>query len=172
MAARLTAQRFADVPELEAALSDTTDTHVIFDGGGVLPASVGPHVKLLQESLLAMGYPLPEHGADATFGLETKTAVTMLQIDAGVQRRLDLPDRTELIDGKVGHETMEIFDTFDPGPTSGSFEAIEIGVAPTSVAFTESPDALFSGFDASTPPPSLIVGTRTRRRVQVELTPV
>jgi Putative peptidoglycan binding domain len=135
MAKRLTAQRFADVPELEASLNDTTDTHVISDGGGVLPRSNGPHVKRLQESLLAMGFDLPQFGADGDFGTETKVAVAAFQIEAGVERRPDLPDRTELIDGKVGRDTMYLFDTFDPGPTSGSFTSISTSVFANSATF-------------------------------------
>jgi hypothetical protein len=106
MSRSLAASRFADDPQLEAALNDTTDSHVIFDGGGVLPRSNGPHVLLLQESLLAMRFPLPDHGADSDFGTETKVAVAMFQIEAGVERRLDLPGsigQSEATSCSAGH---------------------------------------------------------------------
>ena len=167
----LTAERFIDVPELEAALNDDTDSHVIFDGGGILPRSNGPHVKRIQESLLAMGFELPEFGADGDFGTETTVAVAAFQIDAGLQRRPDLPDHMELIDGKVGRDTMHVLDTFDPGATAGSFTEIVTGIMPASVEFAESQLDEFSGFDGSTTPPSLVVGTRSRRRVDVVLDP-
>jgi hypothetical protein len=170
MSKDLAAQRFAGTPQLEAALDDTTDSHVVFDGGGVLPRANGPHVRALQESLLAMGFPLPEFGADGDFGLETKVAVSMFQIDAGLERRPDLPDQMELIDGKVGRDTMGLFDMFDPGPTVGSFTSVQTGVPAASVAFAESPEELFAGFDD--PTGSLVVGTRSRRQVQVQLDPV
>ncbi len=172
MSRDLAAQRFAGIAALEAALDDTTDSHVVFDGGGVLPRANGPHVRAIQESLLAMGFPLPEFGADSDFGLETEVAVSMFQIDAGVERRPDRPDRTELIDGKVGRDTMGLFDMFDPGPTVGSFTAVQTGVQAASVFFGESPDELFAGFDATTDPPSLVVGTLSRRQVRVPLDPV
>jgi hypothetical protein len=171
MARRLTAERFVDIPELEDALDDTTDSQAVFDGDGSVPPSTGVHVTRLQESLIAMGYDLPK-GATGIFDLDTKVAVSVFQIDAGVERQPDLPDRTELIDGKVGHDTMYVFDTFDPGPTSGSFTSVNTGVEPSSVEFAESDDDPVSGFDASTSPPSLVVGTRTRRQVRVVLDPV
>jgi hypothetical protein len=171
MALTLNSARFAGVPQLEAALNDTTDSHVIFDGGVVLPRSNGPHVRLLQESLLAMGFPLPQYGADSDFGTESTIAVSMFQIEGGVERRLDLPDRTELIDGKVGRDVMGVFDLYDPGPTVGSFTAVQTGVEPRSVTFAESPAELYSGFDATTDPPSLVLGATTRRRVVAELEP-
>jgi Domain of unknown function (DUF4157)/Putative peptidoglycan binding domain len=64
----------------------------------------GPHVKLLQESLLAMGYALPAFGADGDFGDETKAAILQFQRDAGAKD----------IDGIVGPETMALFDQHDP----------------------------------------------------------
>ena len=69
----------------------------------------GPHVKLLQESLLAMGYALPAFGADGDFGDETKAAILQFQRDAGAM----------YIDGTVGPETMELFDQHDPTRPKG-----------------------------------------------------
>jgi peptidoglycan hydrolase-like protein with peptidoglycan-binding domain len=63
----------------------------------------GPHVRLLQESLLAMGYTLPAFGADGDFGDETEAAIIQFQMDAGAT----------LKDGIVGPETMELFDKHD-----------------------------------------------------------
>lgn len=43
--------------------------------------STGPAVKELQEDLLALGYKLPNYGADGDFGSETKKAVEAFQRD-------------------------------------------------------------------------------------------
>lgn len=57
----------------------------------------GSDVKMLQETLLQMGYPLPDYGADSSFGSETKTAVKSLQKDFGLKQ-----------DGIVGKQTCEV----------------------------------------------------------------
>jgi len=69
----------------------------------------GPHVKLLQESLLAMGYALPAFGADGEFGDETEAAIIQFQRDG----------RAAKIDGIVGPETMDLFNTHDPTRPGG-----------------------------------------------------
>ena len=68
----------------------------------------GPHVQLLQESLLAMGYALPGFGADGDFGDETDAAIRQFQTDAGAG-----------IDGVIGPETMDKFDQHDPTRPGG-----------------------------------------------------
>jgi hypothetical protein len=167
-AKRLTAARFAGVPELEEAFSDTTDTKDIWDGGDHQPRSEGRHVALLQESLLAMGYALP-HGADGIYGDETTAAVTHFQIDAG--HPWPAGHDWEHIGGIAGPNTMAHFDMFDPGGTVGNFARTTSGVAADALCFCESPDNPFAGFDASSSPPSLFVGAQTRRRVFIELEP-
>ena len=166
---RLTAARLAGVPELEEAFSDTTDTKDIWDGGGRQPRSVGPHVRLLQESLLAMGYELPRFGADGIYGDETTAAVTQLQIDAG--HPWHEGHEWEHIGGIAGPNTMAHFDQFDPGGTVGSVTPSGTGIVATGATYAESQDNPFAGFDASTSPPSLLVGLRTRRRVGVQRSP-
>ena len=166
---RLTAARLAGVTELEEAFTDWTDTKDVWDGGGQQPASVGQHVVLLQESLLAMGYELPRFGADGIYGSETTAAVMRLQIDAG--HPWPPGQDWEHIGGIAGANTMVHFDMFDPGGTVGNITPVESGVAATSVAFSESPDNPFAGFDATTSPPSLLMGVRTRRRVHVDCEP-
>jgi hypothetical protein len=66
---------------------------------------------------------------------------------------------------------MAHFDMFDPGGTVGNVTRATSGIPAVAVRFCESPDNLFAGFDAAPPTPSLFVGTRTRRRVLVELEP-
>lgn len=170
MPKRLTAARLAGVPELEEAFSDTTDTKDIWDGGGQQPPSVGRHVALLQESLLAMGYALPRCGVDGIYGDETTAAVTQLQIDAG--HPWPPGQDWEHIGGIAGPNTMAHFDMFDPGSTVGNITRPETGVHATTVRFSESPDNLFAGFDETTSPPSLMVGKTTRRRVRVDHEPL
>jgi Putative peptidoglycan binding domain len=167
-AKRLTAARFAGVPELEEAFSDTTDTKDIWDGGGNLPRSEGHHVALLQESLLAMGYGLP-HGADGLYGDETTAAVTQFQIDAG--HPWPAGQEWEHIGGIAGPNTMAHFDMFDPGGTVGNVTRSISGLPAAALRFCESPDNLFAGFDKASSTPFLFVGTRTRRRVGIELEP-
>ena len=160
---RLTAARLAGVPELEIAFCDFTSEYDISDGEGVKPASTGRPVQLLQESLLAMGYDLPG-GADGIYGSETQQAAMQFQIDTG--HPWPAGQEWEHIGGIAGANTMAHFDMFDPGGTVSSHVPDETGVPATAARFEESPDHLFMGFDASTSPPSLVVGTTTRRRVK------
>src|SRR5262245_38648421 len=161
---RLTVARLAGVPELEIAFCDFTGEFDISDGEGVRPASTGKPVQLLQESLLAMGYELPS-GADGIYGSETQQAAMQFQIDTG--HPWPAGQEWEHIGGIAGANTMAHFDMFDPGGTVSSHVPDETGVPATAARFDESPDHLFMGFDASTSPPSLVVGTTTRRRVKV-----
>jgi peptidoglycan hydrolase-like protein with peptidoglycan-binding domain len=166
---RLTAARLAGVTELEESFSDLTDTKDIWDGGGDHPPSVGAHVVLIQETLLEMGYELPRHGVDGVYGSETTAAVLQFQIDAG--HPLPAGQEWEHVLGIAGPNTLAHFDMFAPGGTAGYATPAETGVRAESARFAESPDNLFAGFDDSTSPPSLLVGTSTRRRVRVELEP-
>src|SRR5262245_47830991 len=161
---RLTVARLAGVPELEIAFCDFTGEYDISDGEGVRPASTGRPVQLLQESLLEMGYDLPS-GDDGIYGHETQQAAMQFQIDAG--HPWPAGQEWEHIGGIAGANTMAHFDMFDPSATVPSHVPAETGVPATAARFEESPDHLFMGFDASTAPPSLVVGTTTRRRVKV-----
>jgi peptidoglycan hydrolase-like protein with peptidoglycan-binding domain len=166
---RLTAARLAGVDELEETFSDLTDTLDIWDGGGEQPPSRGRHVELLQESLLEMGYPLPGYGVDGIYGAETTAAVLQFQIDAG--HPLPPGHEWEHVLGIGGPNTLAHFDMFTPGGTVGYATPETTGAAAESVRFAESPDNLLAGFDDSVSPPSLVVGTSTRRRVRVEVEP-
>jgi hypothetical protein len=166
---RLTAARLAGVPELEESFSDLTDTKDIWDGGGEAPPSSGRHVRILQESLLEMGYELPKHGVDGRYGVETTAAVLQFQIDAG--HPLPVGHEWEHVLGIAGPNTLAHFDMFAPGGTIGDAARPPSGVAARAVRFLESPDHPLAGFDETTSPSSLVVGVSTRRRVRVDIEP-
>ena len=63
----------------------------------------GNTVKLLQEALLRLGYPLPKYGADGDFGKETETAVKAFQQDNGLAA-----------DGVAGKKTWEALEKAKP----------------------------------------------------------
>lgn len=63
----------------------------------------GEKVKILQEQLLRLGYPLPKYGADGDFGKETETAVKAFQMDYGLTA-----------DGVVGAKTYDALDKAKP----------------------------------------------------------
>ncbi len=97
----LAAPRFSGNVILEAAFDDET---LIRRG------ATGTHVRLIQESLVAMGYALPNSvpsanpmQLDGIFGPETEAAIRRFQTDAGAV----------LIDGIVGQETMGLLDDND-----------------------------------------------------------
>jgi peptidoglycan hydrolase-like protein with peptidoglycan-binding domain len=97
----LATPRFAGNALLEAAF----DNERLIRRG-----ATGEHVRLLQDSLLAMGYALPRSlsrafpgRGDGIFDTETAAAIIQFQTDAGA---VD-------IDGIVGPETMGLFDTHD-----------------------------------------------------------
>jgi hypothetical protein len=165
---RLTAARLAGVPELELAFRDVSGENDVSDGEGVREPSRGRPVQLLQESLLAMGYELAG-GADGLYGPATQQAVLQFQIDAG--HPWPAGQEWEHIGGISGSNTLAHFDMFDPGGTVGSHEPVDTGTPATAVTVLESPDHAFMGFDETTSPPSLVVGTTTRRRVRVEREP-
>ena len=82
----------------------------VFDGERLIQSgSSGAHVRKLQQSLLEMGYNLPNAGVDGDFGPETKAAIERFQRDAGAAH----------IDGIVGPETMQLFDQHDTSGTLG-----------------------------------------------------
>ena len=93
----LTSPRFAGDTKLEAAYDDETLLSRARD-------SRGTPVRLIQESLLDMGYSLPVYGADGIYGKETEKAVLQFQIDKGAVK----------LDGIVGPETMGLLDQYDP----------------------------------------------------------
>jgi peptidoglycan hydrolase-like protein with peptidoglycan-binding domain len=90
----LQAPRFSGNLALEAAFDDE---RLIRRG------AKGTHVRLIQQSLIDQGYPLPFGGADGIFGPETEAAVKRFQTDAGAVK----------IDGLVGPETMGLLDQHD-----------------------------------------------------------
>lgn len=86
----LFADRFAGDPVLEACL----------DGERILQqGSSGDAVTKIQQALIDAGFPLPQFGADGSFGTETKNALK------DFQRASSLVD-----DGKVGPATMSALD--------------------------------------------------------------
>ena len=89
----LVAPRFSGNVELEAAFDDE---RLVRSGNS------GTYVRLIQQSLLEMGYTLPEFGADGIFGSETKAAVERFQKDVGIND-----------DGIVGPITMNELDQHD-----------------------------------------------------------
>lgn len=92
----LSATRFALNVTLEAAFDDELLISVTSN-------RLGPHVRLIQDSLLEQGYTLPQFGADGIYGAETKAAIEQYQRDTGA---ID-------VDGIVGPETMGLLDTHD-----------------------------------------------------------
>ncbi len=108
----LVAPRFSRVVELEAAFDDE---RLIRQGNR------GNYVRLIQQSLLDMGYTLPEAGVDGIFGPETKAAVERFQTDAGA---VD-------IDGIVGPETMGLLDQRDVTNQAGLGPPATTGPVPS-----------------------------------------
>ena len=159
-------------PRIQRTLGDGHDlTATRFSGNAVLEAAYdderlirrghsGAAVRLIQESLLAQGYTLPNFGADGIFGAETDTAVREFQIDAGAVK----------LDGIVGPETMKLLDMHDTGTTATT------GPAPippaTGAVFSEHPQEQFAGYDDTTVPnDSLVVPTNGRRQARVAIAP-
>ncbi len=108
----LQAPRFAGNVQLEAAF----DNELLIQEGS-------PHhtaVRLIQQSLLDMGYTLPGFGVDGIFGPETKAAVIRFQTDAGAV----------LKDGIVGPETMGLFDQHDTSLLTGAGPVAITGPVP------------------------------------------
>lgn len=89
----LTSPRFEGDPVLEACYEGET---ILSQG------SRGDSVRKIQEVLIDSGYPLPDYGANGTFGRETNRAVKMFQRVSGFSGRY--------VDGKIGRETMKLLD--------------------------------------------------------------
>jgi peptidoglycan hydrolase-like protein with peptidoglycan-binding domain len=155
----LTATRFSGNRVLEAAF----DNERVVENG-----DAGTAVRLIQESLIAQGYNLGPSGADGDFGADTEAAVRQFQIDAGAV----------LLDGIVGPETMQLLDMHDPGGTTATGRlatpprpGAPAAPAATGAAFSEHPDEVFAGYDASVVPNWLVVPATGRRRVAVATAP-
>ena len=107
----LAAPRFAGDLVLEACL----------DGERVLQQGAsGEAVTKIQQALIDAGFPLPQFGADGSFGNETKTALK------DFQRTSSLVD-----DGKVGRSTMSALDALYTGGAPALPPAIPITPPPT-----------------------------------------
>ena len=69
--------------------ADGTDSVVSADGGAVLPeltrGAKGSFVLILQRRLIALGYELPQWGADGEMGIETEYALRALQYDRDLE---------------------------------------------------------------------------------------
>ena len=74
--------------------SDTAPTEVVLGCRLLKNGMTGSDVKELQETLLALGYQLPKHGADGKYGAETEKAVKAFQKSQGLTQ-----------DGKYGDLT-------------------------------------------------------------------
>ena len=107
-----------------------------------------------------MGYDLPG-GADGIYGPRRQQAVD------------GVPDRRRpSVAGRAGvgahrrdrrPNTLAHFDMFDPGGTVSSHVPARRASPRPRCASRSRPTTCFMGFDASTSPPSLVVGTTTRR---------
>ena len=85
--------------------SGNATPEAVFDNERVLQGgSTGAPVTLVQQALIALGYPLPRFGADGNFGDETKRAVNVFQRDVGLAP-----------DGRVGFRTIDFLDKRDRG---------------------------------------------------------
>jgi len=87
----LRAARFAGDPVLEECLANTHR---------MMAPEQGVAVLKIQQALLDLGFPLPEHGADAIFGGETGAAVSQFKREQALD-----PD-----DPVVAHGTMQRLD--------------------------------------------------------------
>ena len=114
----LVAPRFSGNLRLEAAF----DNEILIEKEPP-PRRFRLDVQLLQQSLLDMGYTLPEHGVDGRFGPETKAAIKRFQRDIGFTGRD--------VDGIVGPNTMAAFDDHDVTNTTGNAPPENIGPIPS-----------------------------------------
>ncbi len=81
--------------------SGNSELELVYDGKSlVFNGSAGETVTVIQNALVAFGYPLKDHGADGIFGSETEKAVRDFQTD----------NNATMIDGIVGPETMRLLD--------------------------------------------------------------
>ena len=101
LTATLQSARFAGDPTLEAVLGGTLRLGA--PGTSPYPAPVlssGPSIAKIQQALIDLHYPMPQHGADAKFGSETGTAVVKFKTIRGIQPN----------DPVVGPKTMAALD--------------------------------------------------------------
>ena len=116
-------QGAADVqPKIQRTIGDGHDLQSPrFSGNTILEAAYDPgdrrfirkgergyHVRLIQQSLLDMGYDLPRFGADGDFGNETRAAIRRFQRDVGIG-----------VDGVVGPITMGRLDQLEVAGATG-----------------------------------------------------
>ena len=87
--------RFFDQPYFRAINED--DKYVLKRG------HQNDHVKILQQALLDLKYPLPKFKDDGKFGKETRRALKSFQQDIGFEG--------EDVDGILGHKTLRKLDT-------------------------------------------------------------
>jgi peptidoglycan hydrolase-like protein with peptidoglycan-binding domain len=107
----LTSARFAGDPVLEAC----------FDNERILQTgSNGAAVTLIQQALIDAGFPLPQFGADGSFGTETRNALK------DFQRSSALVD-----DGKVGPATMSALDSLFSGGAPSLPPVVPVVPTPT-----------------------------------------
>jgi hypothetical protein len=97
----LKSQRFAGDEILEACYDNERALH---------RGDSGPAVEKIQEALIALGFPVPNVGANGVFGDETELAVRSYQEARGLR-----------VDGVLGSETIESLDNeFYFGPSEPS----------------------------------------------------
>ena len=81
----LTSPRFAGDTDLDAVAKGTL--RLAAPGTSPYPAPVlsqGPAIAKIQQALIDLSYPLPQHGADGRFGAETGAAVTKYKTDRSI----------------------------------------------------------------------------------------
>jgi peptidoglycan hydrolase-like protein with peptidoglycan-binding domain len=81
----LTSPRFTGDSDLDAVAKGTL--RLAAPGTSPYPAPVlsqGPAIAKIQQALIDLSYPLPQHGADGQFGAETGTAVTKYKTDRSI----------------------------------------------------------------------------------------
>lgn len=67
----------------------------VAQGKTIVNGGAGSHIKLIQEALIAKGFPLPKYGADGRWGTETSNAVKAFQASQSLKP-----------DGIVGRNTL------------------------------------------------------------------
>jgi len=132
----LTSPRFAGDPVLEAC----------FDNERVLQqGSSGPAVATIQQALIDAGFPLPEFGADGSFGRETRSALQDFQRASSL-----------VADGKLGQGTMGALDALYSGGAPVLPPAIPVVPPPTTAPTAPTPAAASSVVNQLSSPPFAI----------------
>jgi peptidoglycan hydrolase-like protein with peptidoglycan-binding domain len=99
--ATLTSPRFAGDSDLDAVAKGTL--RLAAPGTSPYPAPVlsqGPAIAKIQQALIDLSYPLPQHGADGRFGAETGGAIARYKSERGISPS----------DPVVGQQTMARLD--------------------------------------------------------------